>query len=325
MTRASPASAATRRAIMKSSPAAAGLPAVGWRRWFKPVAESLLGRAMTQPFRLERHLVHRGRTPSAVGLDFTTLEVEVEPGLRLRGWLIEPSTGEITESRRPRGTVVLLHGISSCKEAMLTHAGWFAGWGYRCLVFDGRGHGESGGRFCTFGYRERHDLVRCLDAAEARGDLAGPVSVYGVSLGGAVALQWMEIDPRVACGVVESTFASLPEIVASYQSRFLGRPNSGFVELALSGGTRLADFPARTIHPETVAARLRQPVLVIHGDADTNIPFAHGERVFRALSSAGSEWLPIPDGTHYGLAQAGGDRYREALRTFLDRHGSAPS
>ena len=85
------------------------------RALLAPLAEALLGRAMTRPFRLEHQLLYSRTTPRRVGLEFDALEVEVEPGLRLRGWLTSPAGP-------PRGTVVLLHGISSCKGAMLQHA-----------------------------------------------------------------------------------------------------------------------------------------------------------------------------------------------------------
>ncbi len=281
--------------------------------------EAILGRAMTRPFRLERTLIYRRRTPATFGLKFEALEVEVEPGLRLKGWLTEASLkNSITAVAR--GTVMLLHGISSCKEALLPHARWLGAWGYQCLLFDSRGHGESGGRFCTYGYRERHDFARCLDAAESRFGPLGPVAVFGMSLGGAVALQWMEIGARVSCGIVESAFASLAEVAAAYQQR-LTRIRSGMLtDLALAGATRLADFPAATVSPETAAARLQQPVLVIHGEADRNIPVAHGERIFSRLRSPGSRWLSVSGGTHYRLCRAGGEAYLAAMRTFLDEN-----
>ena len=281
-------------------------------RTFRPVLEAVLGRAMTRPFRLERTLIYRRRTPASFSLKFAALEVEVEPGLQMKGWLTEPTLGNPA-----RGTVVLLHGISSCKEALLPHARWLGAWGYRCLLFDSRGHGESGGQFCTYGYRERHDLVRCLDAAEARFGPLGPVAVFGMSLGGALALQWMEIDERVSCGIVESAFASLAEVAAAYQQRLTRIRSSALTGLALAGATRLAGFPAATLSPESAAARVQQPVLVIHGDADCTVPLAHGERIFSRLRSPASRWLPVPGGTHYRLSRSGGEEYLAAMRTFL--------
>lgn len=286
-------------------------------RYFSSALEAVLGRAMTRPFRWEGALIYRRRTPKKFGLKFAALEAEVEPGLRLKGWLTSPASGG-AEAANAHGTVVLLHGISSCKESLLPHARWLGSWGYRCLLFDSRGHGESGGRFCTYGFRERHDLTRCLDLAEARFGSLGPVAVFGMSLGGAIALQWLEIDERVRCGIVESAFASLADVAAAYQYRLTRIRSSALTALALAGATRLADFPAVTVSPENTAERLRQPVLVIHGEADRNIPLAHGERIFSRLRALGSRWLPVPGGTHYRLQRTGGAAYLTAMREFLD-------
>ena len=51
------------------------------------------------------------------------------------------------------------------------------------VAYDSRGHGESGGAFCTYGFLEKRDLRRVIDIMPPR-----PVVLIGASLGGAVAL-----------------------------------------------------------------------------------------------------------------------------------------
>ena len=103
-------------------------------------------------------LVYHARTPAEEGLRADDLWVETEPGLFLRGWRVQAS-GPV------RGTIVLLHGHGSCKEAELGLARLFSDHGYQCLLYDARAHGESGGLYCTFGFYERRDFARFVEAA----------------------------------------------------------------------------------------------------------------------------------------------------------------
>ncbi len=281
--------------------------------------QGILARAIVRPFRIERALLWRGETPERRGLRGERVELEVAPGITLRGWLTEPAHGGLA-----RGTVVLFHGISSCKEATLPLAGRFGAAGFRCLTYDGRGHGESGGRWCTYGFHEKGDFSRWLDHLETR--LAGargigPVAVWGTSMGGAVALQAMAADRRVCCGIAESTFATLSEVAGDYARRLFRLRDGRLAAWALVGAGRLADFDPDSVRPEDTAREITQPVLLMHGTADANITISHGRRIFHHLPpTPGNRWLEIPRGGHYGLWHAGGEPYVRAQVEFLETY-----
>lgn len=285
--------------------------------------QELLARAIVRPFRLERALLWRGETPARRGLVHAErVALEVEPGLTLRGWLTEPN---LPPGQPARGTVVLFHGISSCKEATLPLAGRFGAAGFRCLTYDGRGHGDSGGRWCTYGFYEKADCSRWLDWLETRlavGGGPGPVAVWGTSLGGAVALQAMAADQRIRCGIAESTFATLREVAADYARRLFGFRDGRLAAWALAGAERLANFDANATRPEEAARHLTdRPVLLMHGTADRNISIAYGRRIFANLPpTPGNRWYEIPGGTHYGLWRAGGEPYVQAQTEFLEQN-----
>lgn len=193
--------------------------------------------------------------------------------------------------------------------------------GYNALLYDSRGHGESGGTFCTFGFYERRDCSRCLDKALKMYGASelGPVAIYGNSFGGAVALQAMAIDPRFRCGVVESTFATLREITRDYESQFSGVRMDSLTDAVVERAGVLAHFPPADVRPEDAARDIVRPVLLIHGTADTTISFHYGERIFRNLAAPGSEWYPVTGADHGNLWKVGGDAYRTRVLDFIAR------
>jgi alpha-beta hydrolase superfamily lysophospholipase len=259
--------------------------------------------------------IHPGRLdPGALGLAYDALDVTVEDTIVLRGWFIHAHADSV------RGTMVLLHGIANCKESLLGFADTLARLGYNCIVYDSRANGESGGLNCTFGYYEKYDVSAYIDAATKRFPGLGPVGIYGNSLGAAVAIQAMAIDKRITCGIVESPFATLREVVYDYWKRMSGIPLRCVIDKALENSERIAHFTVDDVRPEQSARQVTCPVLVVHGEKDEHIAAAYGRRVFDNIAAPGKEWYLVSGGDHFSLARAGGDAYLMKLSTFLRRY-----
>jgi pimeloyl-ACP methyl ester carboxylesterase len=203
-----------------------------------------------------------------------------------------PTEGEV------RGTIVLLHGIRLDHRALAGFAEDFAAHGYRAVLVDLRGHGASSGTHLTYGELEAGDVSRVLDVLGARMRL-GPVFVFGHSYGGAVALHVAANDARVMGVVAVSTFASVRRVVSDYERAYLPGfepwiPDS-WLDDAVSDAASLADFDPEH-SPERAAARIRAPLLLLHGGADTQVPPAHA----RILAAAGNsaKLVLLPGETH---------------------------
>ena len=270
--------------------------------------------AVIVPGRSERTVKYSGRFPADLGLIADHLDVEVEAGLSLRGYFLH--------AKGPaRGTVVLLHGHGSCKESVFPLAKLLSEHGYNSLAYDSRGHGESGGQYCTFGYYEHGDCSRYVDEAERQVGPLGPLAIQGQSFGGAVAVQTLAADHRFRCGVVESAFANLRGVVQSDARRWLRFSWPSMIDSTLHRAGEIARFPAESISPETAAGDIQCPVLVIHGTADQRVPWSDGERIFQHLRAPGCEWYPVPGAGHGGVWHKGGSEYERRLLDFLAQHG----
>ncbi len=64
------------------------------------------------------------------------------------------------------------------------------------------------------------------------------------------------------------------------------------------------------------------PVLTIHGDADTTVPYTHAVRMHEALGKAGvpNQLLTIPGGRHGGFNREETLRVHSTIRQFLAKH-----
>jgi acetyl esterase/lipase len=92
------------------------------------------------------------------------------------------------------------------------------------------------------------------------------------------------------------------------------------------GGMLDRQAVAKRASPLTYVRRGLPPILTIHGDADTVVPYVHATRLHKALDKAGvtNELLTIPGAGHGGFNAEQTLKVRRTIAAFLKKHGLAP-
>lgn len=215
------------------------------------------------------------------------------------------------------GTVVLLHGHRGRKEDHLPICERFCAAGFRCVLIDLPGHGDHPAPYATFGHHEVPLLAEIHDALED----GRPFFLFGVSQGGAIALQAAARQPERWQGVVSvAAFAGLDEAMRSATRDFPSalRPATPLLTGSVALATRLrAGFSPAAIRPLDLAPSIRQPALLIHGTDDRFIPADHARRLDRALASEHKQLLLVPAAGHARVLAADADRTYVACSRFL--------
>jgi len=163
-------------------------------------------------------------------------------------------TADLYLTKSAKATVILLHGIRSSKEVWQKEAQWLNGLGYNAVALDMRAHGDSQGVYCTFGYKEKHDISDLLSILQEKG-ITTPVGIWGHSLGGAVALQALATDPRLKFGIVESAYADFSQITKDYSRYYLHFDSDMLNDFLLTRAGEKADFPSDKVNPVDVGPR----------------------------------------------------------------------
>lgn len=257
-------------------------------------------------------------TPSADGvpalapLDVRETVEVARKGAVVRAWVFEP-TGPA------RGTVLMLHGIRDNKLNLVSGARGHTARGYCAVAVDSRGHGESSGRYLTYGVEESLDLVAAVDELERRKLLVKPLAVVGASYGAVTALLYAAIDSRVDKVVALAPFASLRVVVPAYLKWVFGWPArwipSAVVNELIDGAARQAGFDADQACPRCVAPRIRASVLLIHSRDDERIPWQQSVEIRNALKSPTK--LMLVDGVKH-VDTGDGAGVPEMIERWLD-------
>jgi pimeloyl-ACP methyl ester carboxylesterase len=215
-------------------------------------------------------LLHPGRRTAIATIPAACRDAEFAGAdVMLRGWRCGPSASSA-------GTIVYLHGIADNRSSAIGVIERFTRRGFQVIAYDSRAHGESGGEACTYGFFEKRDLEKVIDTVGGT-----RIVLIGTSLGAAVALQTAADDPRIAAVVAAETFSDL-RTVATERAPFVF--TRGSIDRAFQIAEQQARFSVDAAAPVLAAARIKAPVLLIHGDRDRETPPAHSRRVFEALT-----------------------------------------
>ena len=219
---------------------------------------------------------------------------------------------------RPKAAVLVLHGVSDSKASQVESLRFLARRGILAMAPDFRAHGDSGGKFATYGHLEKNDLTLLRRALE--NEFPGiPVGLWGTSYGGSVALQSMAIDDQFDFAIIESTFANLRDLARRQVTMRTTLPVSGLGPYFVNEAGKLASFDPAEIAPERAIEDIKVPVLHLHGENDELIPIDQGERIAHRSKRPDYRFVRIPRGGHYNLRSGDPALYDREIRGFLKR------
>lgn len=248
------------------------------------------------------------------GLAAESITFQSRDGTRLAGSFIPPPAG----TPAPAPGIVLSHGWGRSRGELLPHADLLHRAGYAVLAFDYRHRGESDGTAITMGLREQGDLLAAIDTLCARPEVdANRIGVFGMSLGGVIAILVTARDPRVRVLAVEAPFATHEVIMTRSIRHYLHLPSFPFAHIAkwvierrLGGSLdEISAIDAVHLIPP-------RPLYVIADELDAVIGADETARVFRAAGEPKRFWH-IAGADHACGWQAAPGEYEERLVSFF--------
>jgi pimeloyl-ACP methyl ester carboxylesterase len=211
--------------------------------------------------------------------------------------------------------IILCHGWADSRIGGLLRIAALAPFASRLILWDSRGHGEAPGT-CALGTTEIEDLAALLERAPD----SAPRVLYGWSLGAGVSIAVGARGTSISAIIAESPYR-LPITPARNVLRARGlpyrtnlKPAMWLMRLAL--GPDLSDS---RFDRAALAADLRCPFLVVHGEADEVCPVDDGRET--AASAPNGSIAVIPGGRHNDLWTDGAlaNRCTKEIGSFLSR------
>ena len=242
------------------------------------------------------------------------ISVSAPDGVALSGWIFTPA--------KPNGSAVIaLHGVGDTRMGMLAHADFLLRSGFTVLVPDVRGHGRSGGAITTYGVQEAGD-VRCWTGRLLQNPAVHRLYGIGQSMGAAILIESLKVEPRFHAIVADCPFASFEEIAYERLHQVSGIPEPLFWPVVHLGNL-YADLrygvDLRQASPLNAIRVTQVPVLLIHGTADRNIPPHHSLELHAANPAATRLWL-VPGAGHVASLSTDPQNYANTVVSWFQSH-----
>lgn len=242
------------------------------------------------------------------------VEFPARDGKPLSGWFIPAPDG----TPNPWRCVLLLYGYGGYKEQMHEYAKMVHEGGFAALMFDMRGAGLRRREPITLGYKERWDLMDAVRYMKTRPDVDPErIGVFGVSMGGAIALMGAAEEPGIKAIVTDSAYADISDMIEPGIVAFLGKLALPFAPLIVRYAETMMGIRRQDIRPEKAAAEMgNRPLFVIHGlnDALTHPHSAH--KIYEAATGPKELWL-LPDCGHGCAPSVAPAEYRRRINGFF--------
>ena len=253
-----------------------------------------------------RSLLQRSDIP------FEDVTIHSFDGTRLYGWWMAAA--------RRAPTVVVLHGVKKNRTDVLRAALVLRRAGFNILMFDGRAHGDSEGRYVTYGFYERRDVESAIQwLVKEKRISRNRVGLMGESMGAAIALQVVAHNDWIRAVWADSPFASLRRVSEEFLRRVTKLPDA-VLNPVLWTSIQVANyrgkFDVESVDPLSLASRIKCPVYLIHGTADQLIPPQHSQNIYEALCGERELWV-VEGARHARSIRHSKQEYSERLIRFF--------
>ncbi|MGK0551719.1 alpha/beta hydrolase [Enterococcus faecalis] len=244
----------------------------------------------------------------------TTWQLTSHDGLKLKAIYL-PAEQKSTK------TVIMAHGYMGNAETMASFAKMYHDWGYNVLAPDARGHGQSEGNYIGFGWPERKDYLQWIDQVLQKTGADTTITLYGISMGGATVMMTSgEKLPKNVKAIVEDCgYSSVNEELSGQLKEMFGLPAFPLMNVTSAVTKVRAGYFFGEASSVKQLQKNKTPILFIHGDADTFVPFYMLDEVY-AATNAPKEKYVVHGAKHAKSYDTDPEKYKATVATFLNKY-----
>lgn len=252
--------------------------------------------------------------PDQFGLAYENVCFKTEDKVQIKGWFIPCP-------KYTNKTIILMHGWGMNRADILKNTYFLRDLGFNLFYFDFRALGESGGKTSSIGYLELKDVAAAVRfLKETRPQFCEKIGLYGLSMGGMVAICEAARNPEIVCVAAEASYYSFRRVVSRWAWVRHRVPYFPLIPIILHYIRKyLGVNPERYSPKYNIPKIAPRPVFIIHGRYDNIVPAAQAKLLYKKAGNPKEIWL-VPGAKHNKCAEVGGFEYKQRLADFFRQH-----
>lgn len=244
-----------------------------------------------------------------LSLDTERVEILSHDGLRLVGYYVHTQDGAPLQ--------IMFHGYKSAWQRDFSGLCPLArSLGFNVLLVDQRAHGKSEGRVISYGVNESLDVISWVEYAISRFGEDVRIVLAGVSMGGATVLSALgrRLPSNVVAITADSPFSSAEGVIVKVGASG-GLPAWVVSPLARVSARVFGGFRLREISPIMAVKDSKIPIFLVHGTADSLVPYEMSEELTRVNSKI--HFVSFEGAEHVGSFMLDTERYLYEYKKFF--------
>ena len=193
---------------------------------------------------------------------------------------------------------------------------------YNVLLIDQRAHEYSAGKATCFGIKEKYDVCDWARYIVKRFGKNTKIVIYGISMGAATVLMAsaMKRLPKNVVGVMaDCSYSSPKEIIIKVATEDMHLPGKLCFPLIWLGARIFGRFNLTSDSPVKAVRKNKLPLLIVHGLADTFVPYYMSEKIYAEATTEDKKLL-LFKGAGHGISYMNNrDVYIAEMESFLSR------
>ncbi|MEG2935341.1 MAG: alpha/beta hydrolase [Clostridium sp.] len=215
--------------------------------------------------------------------------------------------------------IILLHGYSVDHHRSCQYIDFFLTKGFNILLVDQRSHGESEGKYTTYGCYEVKDLNLWVNLMIEKLGYNSIIGIHGHSMGAATALLYsVEGIGKVRFIISEAGYSDAAELLKSKLNKHR-IPVFPFYQLTCQKIKSKCGFRIKDICPIDIVKDSSIPILFIHGDIDELVPCKMGTDMYRSKKDPKAIYI-VKDGMHNTCYSKDKNIYEEVVSKFINEN-----
>jgi uncharacterized protein len=215
-------------------------------------------------------------------------------------------------------TIIMAHGVGCNRETMANFIKMYHELGFNVLAPDDRAHGDSDGKYVSYGWQDRIDYQRWIQLVLERIGTDAQILLFGISMGAGIVtmLSGEKLPPQVKAIIADCGYTNVGDEF-NYLLKDMFHLPAYPIEPVVSAinwykvGYRL--------HNASCTEALKKntlPILFIHGDKDVYVPTYMSKVNYQAAHGPKQLWI-VPGAGHEESFWVNPVAYKKRTKEFL--------